>query len=208
MSVLEIWGLVFLVASSFAATNTDNLILLVVLMGARPKQRVAHVLGFLTSAFAVLCIAIIGGLLGTGIDPAVLGYLGIVPFSMGLYLLFQQHRSRRDGPGAQHVQAVEGRGSGWLSAAVLMFSNSADSLAIFVPLLAESDRESLLWELLVFLVMSLVWAALAWRTADQPQVARRIETLGERLVPWIMMLAGAYILLNTGSDTLEGAWRW
>ena len=83
-----------------------------------------------------------------------------------------------------------------------MFSNSADSIAVFFPLLAESSGESLLWVVSAFLIMVLLWAALAWQVSEQPALARRIERMGEKLVPWIMIMAGTYILLDTGTDTL------
>lgn len=59
----------------------------------------------------------------------------------------------------------------------------------------------MLWEISAFLVMVILWAALAWRVSEQPALARRIERLGEKLVPWIMIAAGTYILLDTGTDT-------
>ncbi len=200
MTAFEIWGLVLLVVSSFAATNTDNLILLVILMGARPQQRAGHALGFLTSALAVLVLAALAAVVGTQVDPALLGYLGFIPLGLGVYLLWQRLGTSRGEHSDESMP--NGRGSGWLSTTALMFSNSADSLAVFVPLLAESDRDSLLWEVSVFLVMAILWAALAWRIADQPRFARRIEALGERLVPWILILVGVYILLDTATDTL------
>lgn len=202
MTAFDIWGLVVLVVTSFAATNTDNLILLVVLMGARPQQRAGHALGFLTSSMAVLAVASLGAVLGMGVNPALLGYMGLVPLCLGIYLVARRRvASDGDAGGADSVPE-DSPGSGWLATATLMFSNSADSLAIFVPLLAESERESVLWEVSIFLVMAVLWTALAWRVADQPQLARRINTFGERLVPWIMILVGIYILLDTPTDTV------
>lgn len=206
MTALELFQLIVLVAGSFAATNTDNLILLVVLMGASPEKRSAHTLGFLSSALAVLAIATGAALLGAVVDPTLLGYMGLLPLSFGIYLLVRARWVAVPGSSDARTDQATNAGGGWLATAVLMFSNSADSLAIFIPLFAESDSEAVLWEEAVFLVMAVFWAGLAWRIADQPQLARRIEAAGERLVPWIMILAGAYILVNTGTDTLEGAW--
>ena len=83
-----------------------------------------------------------------------------------------------------------------LSGADLAVERDADLL------LAESERDSVLWEVSIFLVMAVLWTALAWRVADQPRLARRINTFGERLVPWIMILVGIYILLDTATDTV------
>lgn len=201
MGELEIWGFVLLVAGSFAATNVDNLLLLVVMMGAEPQKRAAMALGFLTSAISVLSVASLGAVLGANLDPGLLGYLGLVPLLLGLYLLLKQWRHTNQ-PVSESSAIKSGAASGWLPAFLLMFSNSGDSLAIFFPLLAESDRDSLLLEVSVFLVMAMLWTALAWSIADQPRIARRIEAVGEKLVPWIMVGIGIYILMDTATDTV------
>ena len=191
-----------LVAGSFAATNLDNLVLLVVLMGAEPGKRPAAALGFLTSAICLLGIATLGAVLGASMDASLIGYIGAIPLLLGFYLLYRQFR----GGGSASEQAPDApilaKGSGWLASFTLMLSNSGDSLAIFLPLLAESDRDSLLWEISTFLVMALLWVSLAWRIAGEPNLARSIEKIGQRLVPWIMIAAGIYILMDTGTDTL------
>ncbi len=203
MTAFELGGLMVLVAGSFAATNVDNLILLVVLMGAGPARRVSVVLGFLSAAACVLALATLGALLGTSLDPALLGYFGLLPLGLGIVLLYRRLRGARpEDTAAGEARAVARYGSGWFSTFLLMFSNSGDSLAIFFPLLAESDHQSLLWEIALFVIMALLWVALAWRIAGQPGIALRIERVGEKLVPWIMMGAGIYILMNTASDTL------
>jgi hypothetical protein len=71
---IEIWGLLLLVGSSFVATNLDNLVLLVVMLGADAQNRAAVVLDFLTSAICVLCIAAIGAVIGANLDPGLIGY--------------------------------------------------------------------------------------------------------------------------------------
>jgi len=204
MNELELGGLLILVAGSFVATNLDNLILLVVLMGAEPHKRAAVALGFLCSAICILGIAAIGAAVGAGLDAGLLGYMGLVPLGMGMYLLYRRYRGdRQEDHVLDDADAAASQGAGWLSSFLLMFSNSGDSLAIFFPLLAESDRDSLLWEIALFLGMALFWTFLAWRIADQRELALRIEKVGEKLVPWVMMAAGVYILMDTATDTLH-----
>ena len=203
MGEWEIWGLLLLVGGSFAATNLDNLVLLVVLLGAEAQNRFAVLLGFVVAAIGILCIAAVGAAIGTNLDPGLIGYMGIIPLLLGAYLLFKLLRGDRAASERETAGAGTGGSMGLLGTTLLMLSNSGDSLAIFFPLLAESDRDSLLMEVSAFLVMVLLWAALAWKIAAQPALARRIEQLGEKLVPFIMMAAGIYILMDTGTDTLK-----
>ena len=203
MGEWEIWGLLLLVGGSFAATNLDNLVLLVLLLGAEAQNRFAVLLGFVAAAIGILCVAAVGAAIGASLDPGLIGYMGIIPLLLGAYLLFKLLRGDRAAPERETAGPGTAGGMGLLGTTLLMFSNSGDSLAIFFPLLAESDRDSLLMEVSAFLVMVLLWAALAWKIAAQPALARRIEQLGEKLVPFIMMAAGIYILMDTGTDTLK-----
>ena len=198
---VEIWGFILLVAGSFVATNVDNLLLLVVVMGAEPRKRAAIALGFVSSAVCVLSVAALGAVLGANLDPELLGYLGLVPLLLGVYLLLKQWRTKAPAQEPDDT-LLASPGSGWLTAFLLMFSNSGDSLAVFFPLLAESERDSLLLIISVFLSMALLWTALAWSIADQPRLARRIEQVGEKLMPWMMMAVGIYILMDTATDTV------
>jgi len=155
------------------------------------------------SAIGMLCVAAVGAVIGANLDPRLIGYTGILPLAMGVWFLFRLLRGIRQDTVQVTGSDVDRGGAGILGTALLMFSNSGDSLAIFFPLLAESDRDSLLWEVSAYLVMVLLWAAVAWRISAQPLLARRIERVGEKLVPFIMMAAGIYILMDTGTDTLK-----
>ena len=199
---IEIWGLLLMVGSSFVFTNLDNLVLLVVMLGADAQSRAAVILGFLASAICVLCICAIGAVIGANLDPGLIGYMGLAPLMMGVYLLYKLFRGDKPDLPSEGDHNPGAQASGLVGSFLLMFSNSSDSVAIFFPLLAESGRDALLWIVSTFLLFALLWAALAWRIADQPLIARRIEKAGEKLVPWIMIGMGVYILLDTGTDTL------
>ena len=201
MPDIEILTLLLLVASGFVATNLDNLVLMVVLLGAQPDKRAAVTLGFVASSISVLGISALGAVLGANLDPGWIGYMGLVPLLLGVFLLFRLFRRKNNEAARDAQPPLDSQASGVLATFFVMLSNSADSVAVFFPLLAESDRDSLLWEISAFLVMVIVWAAIGWMISGQPAVAGRIERIGEKLVPWIMIAAGTYILLDTGTDT-------
>jgi cadmium resistance protein CadD (predicted permease) len=53
----------------------------------------------------------------------------------------------------------------------------------------------------VFIGCAVVWAVLAKLLSRQPLLMRKLQDRGERLVPWIMIGVGIYILLDTGTDS-------
>ena len=127
--------------TSFATTNLDNLLILVFLLGNAPHARVSVLMGFMVSVILVVTVSAIGLALGTIINPSLVGYLGFAPLTLGCYLLYQQRTSAAGKPD-NSLQTITGKGRIWLASVVLMFSNSADSIAVLLPLLAESELTS------------------------------------------------------------------
>lgn len=202
MDGVEVWGLLLLVAGSFVATNLDNLVILVLLLGANRGNRLPVIMGFVCSACSALLIASAGVMIGIGTHPERLGYLGLIPLGLGLFLLFKPVRARGASAASEDYSVKAGTSGGWLGSYLLLASNSGDSIALFLPLLAESHNQALLVIVGGFLFMTVLWATLAWHISGQTQFARRMEKVGEKLVPWIMMAVGIYILLDTGTDSL------
>ena len=155
MSLVDLIGLIVLVFSSFAATNVDNLLLLVLMLGGAGESRGRVVSGFLVSTLCVVAISAIGLALGAWLNPSVVGYLGIIPLSLGLYGLY----SRFKGKHGESALDQGGLGAGFVGSFTLMLGNSGDSLAVFMPLLEESSRETLVWIVVCYLLASGVWAS-------------------------------------------------
>ena len=173
----------------------------VLLLGGAGSRRAWVLLGFLASAICLVSVAAIGVAVGSWLDPAAVGYLGLAPLSLGLYALYRQYRAVEPEPGLERLEAGSDIGLG-LASFSLMLGNSGDSLAVLLPLLAESSRESLLLIIATYLLAALAWAGLSIAIAGREALARRIERSGSKLVPWILILVGIYILLDTATDTL------
>ena len=84
----------------------------------------------------------------------------------------------------------------------MLFSNSGDSIAVFLPLFAESGRASILVLVSAYLIIALAWGSLSYVIAGRREIALRIERSAGKLVPWIMIGVGIYILSDTATDTL------
>ena len=169
MTGLELGGLMLLVAGSFAATNVDNLILLVVLMGAEPSRRVSVVLGFLSAAACVLVIATLGALVGTGLDPALLGYFGLVPLGFGIVLPVMPRQAE---PYLNAVGASPLAAGGVIG---LLFSVFSLMQFIFSPILGRlSDRYGRRPLLILSLLGSVVFYALYGFAVSLPATQARL----------------------------------
>lgn len=201
MNLLDLFALSILVASTFAVTNLDNLIILVFLLGQSPDARTRILIGFVVSVILVVAVSSIGILIGTVVSPDVVGYLGVAPLLMGAYILYQQQSASSGALDAPTDVVVTSSRVG-LTTMVLMFSNSADSIAVLLPLLAESGSTPSLLIVLIYLTTSILWCGLSVKIASSAPLAKRISERGEKLVPWVMIAVGIYVLSNTGTDSL------
>ena len=202
LSLAQIATLAALAAGSFIATNIDNLVLMVVLKGSHPQRRLAVAAGYLLSVTFVLLACIAGSLLGAVLNAGLVGYLGFVPLGFGVALLLRRQRATAGPDPAPEQQATLGWWAVCLSSAGIMAGNSGDSLAILLPLSAETLGKGLPILLLMYLVWAVCWATMALGISRQRALADHIEKHGARLVPWLMIAIGFYILANTATDTL------
>jgi cadmium resistance protein CadD (predicted permease) len=200
--VSESLTLIALVGGSFIATSLDNLLVLVVLLGANPDRHSAVLAGFFASCLAVLCACALGLVLSSLFDPAVLGFLGLAPLLLGCHMLYQLYRGRAANQESLELTNSASESRVWLSAFTLLFANSGDSIAVFLPLFAESDRAPILVLVSSYLVAAILWGILSYRIAGRKTLALQVERRAEKLVPWIMIGIGIYILSDTATDTL------
>ena len=187
--------------TTFAVTNLDNLIILVFLLGQSPNARHHVLMGFVASVILVVAVSSIGILIGTVLSPDLVGYLGFAPLSIGTYMLYQQLRFTENKSTAA-ISAMGAPSRIWLTTVVLMFSNSADSIAVLLPLLAESGSTPIMLIVSIYLLTSILWCAISVKIATNAGLAQRISDRGEKLVPWVMIAVGIYVLSNTGTDSL------
>jgi cadmium resistance protein CadD (predicted permease) len=201
MEIMPLIAVVMLVGSGFVATNLDNLLLLVLLQTSTQRS-LPVLLGFMAASAIVLLIASIGLLLGSLLDPALAGYAGVIPLGLGCYALWHRRQLKSSTASDQPDRSEQGAASVFFGSLALMLSNSGDSLAIFLPLLADTSAHLLPAVATSWLLVTLLWVWLALRIGENQHLAAAIERQGSRWLPWIMIAIGSYILLDTVTDSL------
>ena len=186
-----------LVAATFAATNVDNLVLLVGWLlhpGSRPVQ---IFVGYVTGMSGVLALSGLLGLLGSVVPVRWVGLLGFVPLLLGVRMLWMAR-------GSTHAAPPAAGGATLIAVASTQLANGVDTVLVFAPLLADSRG---VFDAVVaagFVLTTAAWfflARLLTVHASKLEVVRRVSTW---VAPVIMMTMGLYILSNTASDTLPG----
>jgi cadmium resistance protein CadD (predicted permease) len=179
-----------LVAFAYAATNVDNLLIMATLAAGR-ASRSAVIAGFVLASFAVLLIASLATFIEDLVPATILGYLGFVPISIGVYLLFASNESDDN---------ATSRATTWPAIAGLLFANSGDTVFALGPLFAESSDSARIGLAAGFLIIAAAWLVLILNVSSRVARSATLSRLGHWLAPWMMILVGLYILFDTGTD--------
>jgi cadmium resistance protein CadD (predicted permease) len=190
-----------LFASAFAATNVDNLALLVGwLLGGRGRSRpvfIGHLLGML----AVLLLSLAFGLGANLIPFRYVGYLGVIPLGLGLKGLYALFRK-----GAESDATSNGTTTPTtpLAIAATQVANGVDTVLVFGPLLGDSNSGVDFMLVGGFAIMTLVWFRLARFLEYHASRLVVLERYGHWISPMVLILVGLYILADTVTDVLVG----
>lgn len=187
-----------LVAGAYAATNLDNLLLLIAWMTLAGRSRREIFAGYLLAAAAVMLTVYLLGLLSGLLPVEYIGYLGIVPMLLGAKMLLDKVRGETEaGEQTSFRPTIVGVG-------VTLFANSVDSILVLSAMLADSQLQFDYVILVAYLATALLFYFLGQVFHSQIARLRRVTSLAEWLAPLIMVVVGAYILDNTLTDTLPG----
>jgi cadmium resistance protein CadD (predicted permease) len=131
--------------------------------------------------------------------------LGFIPIAIGLYQLFRKDKDNDDEvPELAHAQPTRGLIGSLLSTHTLTvagvtLANSADNISVYVPLFASRSLSDVVLINVVFLILVGVWCYAGYRLVRYPSVAKFLDRYGERLVPYVFILLGIYILLESAA---------
>ena len=191
----EIWTVVSVAAAAFVATNMDNLLLLTGLLAASFKQT-AVLSGYLLTALIVIVLSLVIALLGDVIDTRYVGFLGLLPVALGLRGMVSLIRGTRQiSASAAPVTGV------WPTVAVVL-PMSGDSLAVYIPLLADTRAAMDVLIIATLSVCAVTMAFVSRALVSRPALRDRIGSAGAWIMPPLMIGIGAYVLLDTASDVL------
>ncbi len=196
---------------TFAATNVDDIFVLTVFYAqVNGTLRNRHIVAGQYLGFgAIVCISLLGCLLGLVVPLAWIGLLGLLPIAMGIRRFLARHAgaglapvAKLDVPAAQASLLAGCFSRQTLSVAAVTLANGGDNLSIYTPLFASSSAARVLVLLSVFGVGVAGWCYAGYRLARQPTVAQAFARYGHIIVPFVLVGLGLYIMVESGTFTL------
>jgi cadmium resistance transport/sequestration family protein len=204
----ENFGDIFGAMAAFAATNLDDILVLMLFFAQRPQRKLQIVVGQYLGFGLLVVLSLPGYFGGAFIPKAWIGWLGLLPLAIGLKMLWQPDTD--SGTSAAPDIDSSAAPPNWLGhllspliyqVAAVTVANGGDNISIYVPLFAGKTPSGLATILVTFGVMVGLWCGLALNLVRQPTLGQLLTKYGDRLVPWVFITLGCYILYDSQSIT-------
>ena len=195
MNIEALIGTVALATGVFAATNIDDIFVLLAMFSDpryNPRQITA---GQYLGMAALFGASLVGSLASFVMQPAYIGLLGLAPILIGTVKLLRRRQ-------ADYPETNTSSSSNVLSVAVITAANGGDNLGIYTPMFAIRSAADIAMFAGVFAVMTAVWLGFAHWLTRHPKLGPPIRDYGQRAVPFVLIGLGVYVLIKAGSFSL------
>ncbi|WP_144156600.1 cadmium resistance transporter [Paraburkholderia sp. BCC1885] len=196
-------SLVVLAIGAFAATNIDNLFVLLAFVAEARGSKRRVIAGQYAGSLVLIAIAIGLAEMLRSLPPGYVGVLGMLPIGVGLVKAWTRFGfgSRAAGDTASDASAATPAGSSWLTVAGVAIANGSDNLAVYVPLYAGHTRLDCVAISCVFVVLIGLWCRGAIWLVGHPLLGAPIRRYGTALLPFILLVIGVSVIVQ--NDTLR-----
>jgi cadmium resistance protein CadD (predicted permease) len=197
---------ILLAIAAFAATNIDNLFVLLAFL-AESHDKWDVVAGQYLGSLALVVLACGLASLMLGVPGDYVGLVGVMPVLIGIGKLLQWVR-RANGQGTNAAGASPGqrphRGSSIWMVATVAIANGSDNLAVYVPLFAGRPRAQVTAIAAVFVAMIGLWCAVGLWLVSHRVLGGPIRRYGHLLLPWVLILIGISVIVEHGTLRVFG----
>jgi len=171
--------------TAFAATNLDDLFLLVAFFAAGWGRARDVVLGQYAGIGALFAVSALASLFALALPAGYVCLLGLLPVLLGLKLLLADN----DAAAPQTAP-----GAGILSVATTTVANGGDNIGVYVPLFATSSTLEIGLYGAIFALMTGLWCMAAHWLVRHPAAGAPIRRHGPKVAPFILIALGLVIL--------------
>ena len=162
--------------------------------------------GQLAGVAALYGTSVVFALLSLVIPTAYFGFLGVLPIAIGLKEMAELRQARAPEDDPENRPRGSGTRGDMLTVAAVTIANGGDNLSIYTPMFATRPGPNVALIGLVFAAMTLVWVGAAFWLTRHPTLGAPLRRHGRRVVPFVLVALGFWILHEAGTFTLLRAW--
>lgn len=185
---------IFLGVGLFASTNIDDIFLTMAFFADPRLRRSAIVVGKFAGIGLLTLLSTIAAAGALVVSPEWIALLGFVPLGLGLHALWTNRRAAmvtEDGDGIEQAPSTFLAQVG--AVAGVTAANGGDNLGVYVPVFAE-DFSAIPVFVVVFALMTLLWCVAGNLLVSHPRLTGSMRRLSRRLLPYVLIVLGVWIL--------------
>jgi cadmium resistance protein CadD (predicted permease) len=188
-------------ATSFAATNIDDLFILMAFFANRRSFPTLHVvLGQYVGMGALLAIGIVGSLIALVVPNNLIGLIGIFPIAIGIKELLELRKKDDDDDEEEPAAKQPSQRSKWIAylpflAVTAVTFSGGEEIGIYASVFAINNETSEI-VVIILVVMGLtgVWCGVASYLVNHSFLAVRFRRIANRILPFVLIGLGLYIM--------------
>jgi cadmium resistance transport/sequestration family protein len=192
----DIISLLGIGAAAFAATDIDDMFVLMAFFATRRYFTPHIVFGQFLGIGTLIAISLAGSLVALVIPRNFLGLMGLLPIALGIKELLELRKGEEDDdeepkPRFQTKAAY----LSFLGVAMVTIANGGDNIGIYTPLFAINNEISqLVMFVFIFLALTAVWCGLAYYLVNHSFLAGQIRRIGRFILPFVLIGLGIFIM--------------
>lgn len=190
--------LVALGVTAFAATNLDDILLLVLFFGDNYYRARDVFLGQAMGIGLLVLISLILSIAASALPRPWVGLFGLFPVLIGARELIARRHDADDGGDAPRPNATIGHSAPGrrraMAVAAVTVANGGDNIGVYTSLFATHSAAETLVLLLVFVVMLWLWLYGAYYLVRRSAVAGKLQRAGHAVFPYALIILGVVIM--------------
>ena len=151
--------------AGFAATNIDDIFLLIMFFSNSPTKFPAKqvVMGQYIGIGLLVAISALGLFFSMAVPTYIIGLLGMVPIAIGIRKLLALFTKKKESNSYHAVEDRKKSNLAFAAVASVTFSNGGDNIGVYTPLFAKYNTISEITVLtVVFMAMTGLWCVAAY----------------------------------------------
>ena len=191
---MDVITLILVAVLAFAATNIDDLFVLMFFFAAGKREKRSVVIGQYLGFLCLVMVSSTAYFLHFLVPSYFLSLLGIFPVAIGFKKLVDLRQESNREKGDMGVDDTSGYWRNVFQVASVTFTNGGDNLGVYGPLFAGMSAGNMFLVIMVFMVMVGVWCILAILIMENRFLGDKIEKYGHILLPFVLIGLGLLIL--------------
>ena len=189
-----------LAAVLFTTTNIDDVFVLISFFSDSKYRTWQVILGQYLGIGLLVAVSILGSLISLVLASQYVGLLGLLPILIGLHKLIEL----RKGVQAESDEVPKIGLGNILAVAAVTMANGGDNIGIYTPVFATSTLIEIGLICVIFTAMVALWLVFSHWLVNHPSLGAPIRQFGHRVVPFVLIGIGLYVLYEAGTFALVG----